>query len=420
MDKFPSNTTLWLVLRKFESGVAGSGKAFNFTARGAPQVTASGGSGSGRLFFETPVLQTMGRELSSFTDLQKTLAQLGFNSGSALFRLNFKPTDRPLEEAMGEIDAYFNSVDGEQSAAPPAAITPSTVATPVTSEESSQSNQAPTPSSTEAEQSNITPPAPQEISSPTPEQSSHESATVSSRSATVFAPPSNTTPKSAQTPYNEADYIPTTDHARSHQSRLNVSSRPSRLAGDAELAAQESSLKQKLASIKEIDVKIRFPDQSQIVSKFTQPDSAESLYTFVKSCLDTPLVNEKFSLFYFPSATTGGLAASKSQAMIPNTAQKLLIKDLRMNGRVLVNFVWDDNAALAARGTGKSVLRPDLRKVASEIKVEDVSAFAAPDKDEDEKNKSWLSKLGSGADQGKSSGRKPGGVPKWLKLPGKK
>lgn len=115
VEKFPSTTTLWLVLRKFESGSKeGGGARYNFTARGVPQ-TADGTSGSGRLVYETPVLHVMGRELSTFTDLQKSLGQLGLNSGSVLLRLSFRVTQTPLEEAMGEIEQYFKSIDTHPS-----------------------------------------------------------------------------------------------------------------------------------------------------------------------------------------------------------------------------------------------------------------------------------------------------------------
>ena len=108
-DKFPSDTTLWLILRKFEAAVAGSSNLKkNFTARGVP-ATNQGGTGAGRLYYERPVIQVMGRELSSFTDLQKTLAQLGFNSGTALLRLSFTTSDQPLEDAMKQIEGFFES-----------------------------------------------------------------------------------------------------------------------------------------------------------------------------------------------------------------------------------------------------------------------------------------------------------------------
>ncbi len=58
----------------------------------------------------------MQRELSSFSDLQKTLGQLGLNSGSAMLRLSFRATEQPLEEAQAEIEGYFKSIESEPSA----------------------------------------------------------------------------------------------------------------------------------------------------------------------------------------------------------------------------------------------------------------------------------------------------------------
>jgi tether containing UBX domain for GLUT4 len=111
MDKFPSDTTLWLILRKFESS---EGRNLNFTARGVLEME-KGASGAGRVFYEMPVLNVMGRELSTFGDLQKTLAQLGLNGGNVLLRLNFKKTDQPLEKAMAEIGQYFKEEEAAAS-----------------------------------------------------------------------------------------------------------------------------------------------------------------------------------------------------------------------------------------------------------------------------------------------------------------
>jgi tether containing UBX domain for GLUT4 len=90
-----------------------------------------------------------------------------------------------------------------------------------------------------------------------------------------------------------------------------------------------------------------------------------------------------------------------------------------MKGRVLVNFSWGESASLTARTPGVQVLRPELRKVASEIKVEDVASMAA----EEEEGTSWFQKIGGGGADGdhrRSGAKKGGGVPKWFKLPGKK
>ena len=112
-DKFPSTTSIWLILRKYEDAVAGSqAQKLNLTQRGVP----SDDSGQGRLMYEQPCLNVLGRNLESFTDLQRTLAQLGLNGGSALMRLSFKRTEKPLEEAMGEISGYFSSVQPKPTA----------------------------------------------------------------------------------------------------------------------------------------------------------------------------------------------------------------------------------------------------------------------------------------------------------------
>ncbi|EEP79943.1 conserved hypothetical protein [Uncinocarpus reesii 1704] len=412
MDKFPSNTTLWLILRKFESGVAGNGVSRNLTARGAPAITP-GATGSGRLFYETPVIQIMSKEFVSFTDLQKTLAQVGLNSGNALLRLNFRVTDRPLEEAMNEIDAYFASVDADQQTplekSPPAIETPASSG-PVEGAPEITPQSTPSNADAELEEASV---SKAEMTQPAPEQSSHP--LVSSRPVTIFAPPTASTPQSAQTPYKEEDYIPTVDHAKAHQRRLNTAGRNTRLAGDAELALQEAAIKERLARVTEVEIKVRFPDQSQVVSKFTREDTAHSLHEFVRNCLDTPLAKEGFILSYFPNVSHDPIA-QKGQVIIPDAPNTYLIADLKMNGRVLVNFLWKENAALAMRSTGAPLLRAELRERASQIKVEEVAAVPV---EESEGNKqSWLNKLGGGDRGGKKGGG--GGVPKWLKLPGKK
>ena len=75
--------------------------------------TDSGISGAGRLYYENPVLQIVGREYSSLADLQKSLSQLGFNDGSVLLKLSFSASSIPLEQAQEEVEKYFKSLDDE-------------------------------------------------------------------------------------------------------------------------------------------------------------------------------------------------------------------------------------------------------------------------------------------------------------------
>lgn len=114
-DKFATSTSLWQILRRFESATAGGlGKQKNFTGRGVASMV-SGTSGAGRLYHEAPVLRIMGREYSSLTDLQKSLGQLGFTGGSVLLHLAFRSSEAPLEQAQKEIEDYFKSLEESSS-----------------------------------------------------------------------------------------------------------------------------------------------------------------------------------------------------------------------------------------------------------------------------------------------------------------
>lgn len=409
LDKFPSTTTLWLVLRKFEAGVAGNASPRNLTARGAPAVD-TGDSGAGRLYYQTPVIQAVGRELSSFTDLQKSLAQLGFNGGNVLFRLSFRTTQEPLEEAMAKISEYFKAFEepGDAPATDIKTIEPSPPSVQPAGEVSQPAiSDAPTTEPTE-----LSPPA-AESSQPPPSDPS-VIPSVSSRPVTVYRPPSTTTPQSALTTYREADYVPSIEHAKSHQDRLNQASRNTRLPSDKEIAAKAAQEQEKLAAIKEVEVKVRFPEQSQVVAKFAQTDTGAALYTFVRGCLNGTIANEKFSLALFGTGRLGGPGHNQN---IPDSEQTLLIKDLGLRGRVLVNFTWDDQASLVARGSGTNLLKPELRSQAQDIQIPEVSPVV-----EEQPGKSTLGRQGARAedDASRAGGGRKGGVPKWLKLPGKK
>ncbi|EAU34533.1 conserved hypothetical protein [Aspergillus terreus NIH2624] len=410
MDKFPSTTTIWLLLRKFEAGVAGTSSTRNLTGRGVP-VTGTNNEAAGRLYYETPVVQILDRELSTFDDLQKSLAQLGFNSGNVLLRLSFRRTDEPLEEAMVKIQEYFkSSEDAAPESSQPAAELEKTAIEPSQNEQ-----QTPSSTSDETPNADISTEQPSELPKSPPSAPSEpiESPTAASRSITVFAPPSNDTPQSAQTAYNETDYVPSVDHAKAHQRRLNQASQNKRLLSDAEIAKKAAAEEERLAGIKEVDVKVRLPDQSQIVAKFGQEDTGKSLYDFVRSCLAEPFAREKFSITHFP---TGGPGSSSKRMLnvVPDSDQSLLIKDLGLAGRVLVNFSWNEDTSLAARESRSGLLRQELRTQAQEIKVEQ------PPDVMDTSPDTTQAKPESSRQGEKSGARKSGALPKWLKLPGKK
>ena len=441
VDKFPSTTTLWHVLRKFESGVAGNTSTRNLTGRAVSNnnnVDSGASSGSSGLVYETPVVLVMGRELSSFTDLQKSMAKLGYNSGSVLVRLSFRRTEEPLEEAMLRIEGYFKSVDNDTpktvESQGSSAVTGTVVqqeqgqgqdqeeqqpkkhkTTPETTEEVQEAPVAPV----ESTQPPVQHPAPE--SSATPAHASEAAPTfsslppASSRPVTVFSPPTGNTPVAAQTAYNENDYVPTTDQALAHQKRLNQFSRPNRLLSDAEIAAKSKAEEERLSTVQNVDVKVRFPDQSQVVATFGKQDTGKSLYDFVRTCLTDALAGESFAITYSPNTSRPGLGGRNIQSTIPESDKSLLIKDLGLAGRVLVNFSWVAGTSPATRGAETSLLKPELQSQAQNLKIEQ-----PPELPDDTTESSTTPAGPSSSTSGERRPLKKGAVPKWLKLPGKK
>ena len=406
-DKFPSNTTLWLVLRKFEAGVAGGvSTKRNLTARGAP---ATNEGLSGRMYYQTPVLQAMGRELSSFTDLQKTLGQLGFNSGNVLLRLSFRTTDTPLEEAMGQIEDYFKSTEPDVKQGLQKVLDAeisSDTSMPDVQPKSSETIESPSqPAGIEPVPSSETDPAAStEVSSSTTATKPAAEPTITSssgRTLQVFAPPTSTTPTAALTSYNPADYTPTIEHAQRHQRMLSESTQNRRLPSEAEIAAKATEQQEQLAAVKDVEIKIRFPDESSISTRFTQTDTGAALHKSVRECLDERWLGEAFVLKQ-PGIRGKG-------EVVPDDERKRLIRDLGLKGRVLVIFGWDEKSASLAARSEKMVLKASLRQQARPLQVQD---FKNEDLDDEPGIKITPLKEQRGDDEDKGKRK---GMPKWLK-----
>ncbi|CAD6575568.1 MAG: hypothetical protein ASARMPREDX12_008512 [Alectoria sarmentosa] len=419
--KFPSTTTLWLLLRQFESESTNSEPSRNFTARGIAQVE-TGASGSGRLFYETPIIQVLGRELASFTDLQKSLAQLGFNNGSVLLRLSFRRTESPVEEAIAEIDKYFKTAEGEQTGgtqsagATKADFAPS-VSGPFPPPDDSE---RPSPSGA-SPPSQIQPPpqkSPALLSSQSPQGDEAQarpefSALLSDalstskqmtrgpaeRPITVLAPSSASTLAASRQAFNEKDYEPSIAHAKLHQARLATSSVNKRLPTNAELAAQAETQSKRNADVKNLEIKVRFPDQMQVISTFSNMDTSTTIYDFVKGLMEKE--KEPFSLNF---------SSAQGPRSVPRESNVRLMGDLGMAGRVLVNVVWEAGASSEVRGG--SVLKSEFQNKAKEIEIKEIAGVEA-----EEKPDGTVEGKGKQKDEGRE---RKGGVPRWLKLPGKK
>jgi len=395
--KFPSNTTLWLLLRAFEST---EGKNFNFTQRGIAQ-TESGSSGAGRILYEMPVVNVAGREISSINALQKTIAQLGFNSGRCLIRLAFRKIDKPLEEAMSEIGQYFKTTDTDTDTGP----TTSTGAAETTFESDTKMadhlpESAPIPGPTP-------PPAPQDssknqvtlISAPS---SSNTIIGPGDRPISVYAPPSSDTPRAALLPHNEKDYEPTITHMKRHHDRLKENSMNKRLLSDAEeqKLAEEKAAKQ--STIKKLSIKVMFPDQTSIHAPFTDADTGLSLYEFV--CSTIVAENQPFALIF-----TG----PRGQQTVPKDTKILLVKNLGFGERMLVRFHWEDGVSAEAKKS--PVLKEQYAKQAQDLLVQEVVAAETEEAEE----QAAVNANAKGKESSKGAGKSSGGKPKWFTM-GKK
>ncbi|KAK5137613.1 hypothetical protein LTR08_007908 [Meristemomyces frigidus] len=358
--KFASTTSLWLMLRQYEDGVAGAAQKLNLTQRGAP----SSESGAGRLLYEQPCLHVQSRNLDTFTDLQKTLAQLGLSGGSVLMRLSFKPSEQPLEMAMQEISGYFGSVDGvpagvgsSASPGPPTDATNSslpevdagTVAVPTESD----ATPAPTPDTPPGTDPTALPPAPP---SPSPATTTPPPSNTLN-GLTIYLPPTSSTPLAAQTPDDPSLFEPSLDHAKAHQAALLRASRNTRLPSDQELLAKAAARKHLLEGVRSVVVRIRYPDGSIIETVVGAESTSAQLYATVAGTLEAG--GEAFEL-----RVLGG----KGMETLTRGDGWRLVRDAGFRGKVLVTLVWAGEVGEAAR-RGPS-LRGELRARGAELRVE--------------------------------------------------
>lgn len=375
----------------------------NFTGRGVTHLE-NGASGAGKIVYEMPALNVMGRDMATFGDLQKTLAQLGFNSGSCLIRLNFKKTDQPLQEAMTEIQQYFKEEEPVEAEKNDTEAGPSQQVESITDELSRLSSHENTPSR-DVEMSSVEQPELQATTSVTPSKrpapevtpelkQAEEVLGPNQRPISVFSAPSSDTPKAALLPHNEGDFEATIHHAKAHQQNLLTRSHNQKLLSDAETEQLEQEKAARLAKVKGVRIKVRFPDQSSVVYSFTVDDTGDDLYSNVRGVIVAE--DQPFKLVY----------NEKGVKTVPRS-QKKLVKDLGFEGSVLVNFVWEDAASDASRKG--VILKPEYAQKAQTLPIPQVASVETQDEAGPSASEKGKEK------EGPSGGPKSkGGIPKWL------
>lgn len=397
VQKFPSTLTVWQVLRQFESGKASNGKNINITARGVAQTADGTGSGGGQLYYETPVLNIQGRELSRLSDFQKTLSQLGYNSGSVLIRLSYKQTGQTLFDAMAEISQYFKETEEEKEARNP----PIPSETPKDEVKEAIQDATDTPMA-EPESASVEEKA--EGNKTTKEEDAMNAAPSKHdplQPVGVFLAPTGSTPAAAMADFNDTDYTPSIVHAKIHQARLQEGSRNRRLPSDQELEAKAAAEAAKVAAIKSVLVKVRFPDNTSSDWQVGPNDTGRFLYDAVRHVMAHE--DQPFHLV---------LPGSKAVIKDSDSTSNGLIKTYKFTARILVNLVWDDSVAPAVRKG--PFLKANVARQGQQVKVPEPIAAS-----NDKAGESALPKLEQ-REQGQGSGEKMAKkIPKWLKL-GKK
>ena len=215
-------------------------------------------------------------------------------------------------------------------------------------------------------------------SSPSPEPSVTG---LDQRPISVFAPPSSATPQAARRPHNEQDYEPTIAQQQRYQAHLGKISQQQRLPSDSEIEAQAKAQIEKLATINEVEIKVRFPDQWTSVAKFHDIDTSATLYDHVKGLMEHG--SEPFSLKF---------TSAKGPRLVPKDNTVRLISDLGMVGRVLVTVIWDEGASMNARAD--PILKAKFHEDAQNIVVKEIEGTV-----EDKPNLGW-GRLGEGKSQG--------------------
>lgn len=401
IKKFPSDLSIWQVLRQFESGEASAGKNINITARGVAQTASSENSGAGQLFYETPVLNIMGRELGSFADFQKSLSQLGHNSGNVLIRLSFRRTEQTLYEAMEQIGAFFKEEEKEKQEVKEntASNVPENKPKDPSTDGDVPMTEAPAEpinNTTEAQEQR----APEATQDPTSSiQSETNSSDPQSRlePVNVFLAPTNSTPAAALAPFEENDLMPSVAQAQLHQARLLENSRNKRLLSDKEIEEKEAAELAKVDAVKSVLIKVRFPDNTSSDWQVGPADTGAFLYQAVRHVMANN--GQSFHLV---------IPGSKAVIQDDDTPKHNLIRAYKLSGRVLVSLVWNDDVPKEARK--QPFLKANFAQQGQTIKVPEIPTV------EDDK-------AGPSVPQAQKAPAKEGGdgkkMPKWLKL-GKK
>lgn len=386
-SKFPTTVTIWQLLRQFEQQTQE-----NYTARGLAVTTAAGVGGSiaspgtsatGRLFYEEPTLNIVGREIHDFAELQESLSHFGIHRGSHLIRLSFGVTGEPLEDALTRMTDYFGDditfkTNVGSSSLEPEVLPPSMVAEDLP-EAGVEIPIPPSPSHRERQQIG--------------DESSAAGQPVDEATPAVLAPPSGAAPRVAPSSLPIKVFAPVSlqnrpeirnddgddvvDDAREHEPslaqfrnykrQLEEAGKPVRALSDKELAEKEEERQEKLAHIYKVTVRIHMPDEYLVETIVSQSTTAQDLYSLVESTLqDRPTAFKLLGPF---GPTARGILADDSLR---------LILDHKVKGSIVVHVLLHElDGSIPHNG-----LRSELKQSAQEMIIADYEKLAVVDEED--------------------------------------
>lgn len=413
--KVRSDTPLWKLLRHLEEANGAKQKGLNITARGVPRTSHTGaattgsttaaavGSGSGQLYWETPVLKFAGRELASLSDFRKTLSQVGIDTGSQLIVLEFRTSDTTLQEAMETVQTQLEKTNADVAASQEAvaaltaavavpAAAPATASTePVLA--SGATEAAPGESTPEAKAAQAPqPPAPVTGEPMDVDSSSNNTPQTASTSdlqpVQVWSPPKANAgmPAAASlrwTKEPKSAFAPSIAQMKAHQKQLEEAGRNKRLKSDEELQEEAREREAKAAAVNRVDIRIRFPDGYTVMWSFGNGATGATLHAAVRGVLHPGVKDQAFRL-------SPPMSRDEIQDR-SGGAKNDLVRGYGMRGGVLVNF--RRGADVPAPPAGQAYVRPDVAALARDI----VIPQAAADEDEDEQDKASSSRTGGDA-----------------------
>ncbi|KAK1832875.1 GLUT4 regulating protein TUG-domain-containing protein [Podospora conica] len=403
--KLASDMSLWQVLRQFETAE----KDLNLTGRASPKS-----SDGGQLYFDSPVINIMGKTFEGVSDLAKTLSQCGINAGSIRLVVTFQATDKTLSEALGEIDQYLVDVDPSQpkttkekpaKEAIPEAAPPQQQQEPIAPEPTApETTQEPKPEDTPQPQVQQDTAGPQ-TSEPMDLDQPLTSPLVDGvlQPVEVFAAPTSSTPAAAQVHVDETVYEPTIAHAQLRQKQLLAKAQNKRLKSDAELAAAAAEDAARLDKITTLDVRVRFPDGTSSKWTLGPANSAADLYAAVRGIMARPELPFQ-------------LVMPATRTHLEDSAAKLLLRHYRFTGRELLNLLFEESVSVKDRQA--AFLKEEAARRAHQLPVPDVPQ-SGPDEAVESHAESSSKPTGSGkSESSKMPDMKK--LSKFFKLPGKK